>query len=311
MPSFDTIYWDTNGSNGGLVGGSGTWSTSVANWNQNSDGSGDNIVWPNGVLKEADFSSGGGTITLGTNITTGQIYTTDTCTFTGSYVLTIGYGLLGSSQYIFKVPVSSSEDTTYGFQAINPSSLTFEKGLECNSFNFGGSVVITQSLNTTSNSITHQISDSLILNCTSSVAGNFTINSGGSLTVTANNTASFNSLFDTYTNDITSNGLLNLNSSVQISGVPTFKGTGTTAIYSDITGDYDLIKAGTGTVFLSGSKNSLNSRDIKINEGIFKIKPDTTFNSSNFICSGTLNLIGNTSIFGNVTFATGTLRLGI
>jgi autotransporter-associated beta strand protein len=304
-----SFYWDTNGSGNGIDGGNGSWSTSVANWNVNQDGAGDNTVWINGDSSEANFTQGGGgVLTVTGTITAGLIV--------GGSVTLIGTGKLfiksvSNCNLVSDIPITSSSDTIFGFQSLINSSLSFNKGFTCNAFSLGVPTIISGTLENTSTTIGNSISDSLTLNCTANITGTTLIESGGSLIITSNNTASFNSLFDTYANDITSNGLLNLNDSVQISGVPTFKGTGTTAIYSDITGDYNLIKAGSGTLFLSGSKNSLNTRDIKVNEGTFKVKPDTTFNSSNFICSGTLNFIGNANIFGNVTFATGTLRLGI
>lgn len=313
MPALSPRYWNPqqvtgsafNPSNSGQ-GGNGNWNTTSILWSTNGDGTG-GTAWTNSTDLSADIGSA--VMTLQTDITTGDIVSSN-ITLTGSYSMTIGYGLSNVTM-LADVPVTSTTDTTYGFQAITNVNLNFKKGLYCNAFNFGGPTIISSSLETTSNSITHQISDSLILNCSSTVAGDFLVNSGADLTITSNNTASFNSIFDLYSNDITSNGLLNLYGIVQLSGVPTFKGTGTTILYSNITGDYDLIKTGSGTFFLSASKSSLNTRDIKINEGTFKIKPDTIFNSSNFICSGTLNLLGNTSIIGNVTFATGTLRLGV
>src|SRR5436189_239345 len=73
-------YWDTttqHSNSGGVVGGSGTWSTSAANWSPNISGTNSTTTWKNNVDPTnqsnyaADFTAAqGGAITVvGSNVT--------------------------------------------------------------------------------------------------------------------------------------------------------------------------------------------------------------------------------------------------
>lgn len=63
-----SVYWDTDGDAAAGYGGSGTWSTSAANWNTLENGSGVLQAWVNGDA--ANFGGSGGTVTVASGIST-------------------------------------------------------------------------------------------------------------------------------------------------------------------------------------------------------------------------------------------------
>src|SRR5262249_48328410 len=77
------LYWDINGASAGL-GGTGTWNTSTANWN-NSSGTGTPLIWNNSAPDDAVFQGTAGTVTLGSSINFGRItFKADGYTVTGN-----------------------------------------------------------------------------------------------------------------------------------------------------------------------------------------------------------------------------------
>lgn len=312
MPTLSTRYWNPqqvtgsafNPSNSGQ-GGNGNWNTTGILWSTNGDGTG-GTAWTNSTDLSADIGSA--IMTLQTNITTGDIVSSN-ITLTGSYAMTIGYGLSNVTM-VADVPVTSSTDTTYGFQCLVNSNLNFKKGFYCNAFHFGVPVIISGSLQTTSTTIFSYIDDSLILNCNADVSGDVSVQNGGSLTISSNKTASFNGLFYTYEN-ITCNGLLELNTGMSIFDNISLSGNGNYNINGDFGGNYNLTKTGDGILFISGTRSDANLKDIIISNGTLKTNSNKTYSNTNFICSGTLSCMGNLTIGGNATFHTGTLRLGV
>lgn len=305
-----TLYWDTNGSGNGLVGGNGIWSTSVANWNLNSDGSGSNVVWTNSTSNEANFQGGGGTITLGGNITADLIYgspSINNVTLNGVY--SINLSSVVNCNLTANVPVTSTIDTVYGFQQFF-GSLTLNNGFYCNAFRLGVTTIIGNTFTVTSTTIGNVLDTSLTLNGDSNINGVTNINSGGSLTVGSNNTSSFNNKIYTY-GDITSNGLLQLNDGLYVYQPLTLGGSGVCNINGNLDTIYNLTKTGTGTIFLSGSITDFAYKTITVSQGTFKTNSDANYSNTDIICSGTLSCMGNFTVSGNLLFATGTIRLGI
>lgn len=319
MPTFINKYWDTNTapvSGQGtpenpyiyaLEGGSDTWSTSAVKWTQNGDGSPPHNAWVNGTEYVADFSSGGGTITLGTNITTGQIYTTDTCTFVGGYILTVGSALGGNGNYNFFVPVTSSTDEIYGLQAFAAQNIIFYSGLHCNAYRFSSTTTIYNHFETFSNTVANNIDGILILNTDANINNATTLSSNGSLTISNSYTASFNN-FLAINNNILCNGLLVFNGdTLQIQSPNVFfSGSGDYNINGHMYFYYGLTKSGTGTLFISGN---VDGSSLTVSEGILKTNIDITM-TNDIVCSGTLHCSGNLTVGGNVSFSNGILRLG-
>lgn len=96
-----TLYWDTdNASN--LQSGDGTWSTTVANWSTNSNGTGTRVPWTDGadaVFPSATTSTS--TITVGGNVNVHSV------TFTGT-----GYAVTGGTLTLGTSSVTVGADTT-------------------------------------------------------------------------------------------------------------------------------------------------------------------------------------------------------
>ncbi len=68
-----TLYWDSAGSLGTALGGTGNWDLVTSNWfNGTSD-----IAWTNSNSDDAVFTGANGTITLTTNISVGDLYFTN------------------------------------------------------------------------------------------------------------------------------------------------------------------------------------------------------------------------------------------
>jgi hypothetical protein len=312
MPSLSPRYWNPqqvtgaafNPSNSGQ-GGDGNWDTTSVLWSTNGDGTG-GTAWSNSTDLSADI--GTATLTLQTDITTGDIVSSN-ITLTGSYTLNIGYSVSNVTM-VANIPVTSSADTVYGFQALVNNNLTFKKGFYCNGFTLDNPVIISGTFDATSSAITNYIRDSLTLNANSTIAGPTTIQLGGTLLVTSNNTASFNNTFSS-DNTVTSNGLTNFNNTFSLDADMTFNGSGRTNINSNLGGNYNIIKSGSGILFLSGSRTNFSTKNINIDEGKFILNSNVNLFNNDIICSGTLNCLGNAIINGNITFATGTLRLGI
>lgn len=83
-----TLYWDGDGS-GTVAGGSGTWSTSHARWSTTSNGT-TYQVWANGT-NTANFSGATSySVTLGSDITAGQITGRSITINPNGYTLTLG-----------------------------------------------------------------------------------------------------------------------------------------------------------------------------------------------------------------------------
>jgi fibronectin-binding autotransporter adhesin len=68
-----TYTWNATGGVPGL-GGSGTWDTVTANWNDQTDGSGNQVVWPNTTSTNAAFNSATSyTVTLSSALNAGNV----------------------------------------------------------------------------------------------------------------------------------------------------------------------------------------------------------------------------------------------
>jgi autotransporter-associated beta strand protein len=66
------LYWDDDDTTGDADGGTGTWNTSLTNWDDAAT-SGTDATWDNGNFDTAIFGGTAGTVTLGTGITVGGL----------------------------------------------------------------------------------------------------------------------------------------------------------------------------------------------------------------------------------------------
>lgn len=107
-----TLYWDTSDTSG-LQGGSGTWSTTVVNWNPSSAGSDPRVVWNNGDT--ARFAAGSGTITLGSPVTVEGMFWSSS---SGSYTYDGD-----STNYVTWTGIGGN-NTTNRFRVENNANLT-------------------------------------------------------------------------------------------------------------------------------------------------------------------------------------------
>ncbi|MCX6880090.1 MAG: autotransporter-associated beta strand repeat-containing protein, partial [Verrucomicrobia bacterium] len=103
-----SLYWDggtahiAGNGNGASQGGSGTWDTTIQNWDLGTDYP--HVAWYNPNNDTAVFGGTTGTITLGTNITAGGL------TFTAAYTLTGGsvtFGAPGTISNAANVTIAS------------------------------------------------------------------------------------------------------------------------------------------------------------------------------------------------------------
>ena len=118
-----TRFWD--GTNADIVANgdatatnaSGTWSTSIANWDQGNGLA--HVVWNNAANDTAEFSGGTNTITLGSNVTVGRINQKG-----GGSGITIGEGsgpftiTLGAATTIFNVAASATVGRVMNVNAV-------------------------------------------------------------------------------------------------------------------------------------------------------------------------------------------------
>ena len=119
-----TLFWDGGTTNiagngdGAATGGSGTWSTSIQNWDA---GASPHVAWTNANNNTAEFNTATGTITLGSNVTVGRI---NAKTGASGNTITEGAGAfaitLGSATTIF----SNAANTTTGRTLIVNAQVT-------------------------------------------------------------------------------------------------------------------------------------------------------------------------------------------
>ncbi|MDO6514573.1 autotransporter domain-containing protein [Neptuniibacter sp. 2_MG-2023] len=132
-----TVYWDgtdTSSGNGAPIGGTGTWNTTTTNWTNDAAGT-SNQAWVAG--DNANFGGTGGTVTLGTAQTVGDI------TFSSD-----GYRI--SSQAIFFAnPVNSYTVTNIGDTATISAIVGFSGGTSPNALTKlgDGKLILTGSKN--------------------------------------------------------------------------------------------------------------------------------------------------------------------
>jgi fibronectin-binding autotransporter adhesin len=159
-------YWDVNGGAVGS-GGTGTWNTSSAYWNDSSDGvAGPFHAWNNAALDNAIFAGSAGTVTLGGPVTANAM------TFgTTGYTLTGGtLTLAGAAPGIL---VTNTSDT-----ATIDSAIAGSAGLT----KAGGGTLVLGGANTFSGGI-NVGAGTLTLNGTSSFTGDVNVANGATLAV--------------------------------------------------------------------------------------------------------------------------------
>ncbi|HVV72764.1 MAG TPA: fibronectin type III domain-containing protein, partial [Verrucomicrobiae bacterium] len=112
---FSALYWDVS-SAPGLQAGSGTWSTSAANWNTAADGSGSQVAWTAG--SDAVFSANGtSTVTLSGTLSANSITVSGT-----------GYTLSGGTLNLASTSSVSTDLTLSSTTVNNSGTFTWSGG---------------------------------------------------------------------------------------------------------------------------------------------------------------------------------------
>jgi autotransporter-associated beta strand protein len=310
-----TRFWDgtdanigTNG-DGAATNASGTWSTSIANWDQGAGLA--HVVWNNAANDTAEFSGGTNAITLGSNVTVGRINQKG-----GGSGITIGEGsgpftiTLGSATTIFNVAASTTVGRIMNLNAVVTGSNNLS--IQGPTTTAGGSVSLNR-VNTFTGTLA-------VTDTTLQVGAAGQLNSGTYSRTISLTDANFNyssSADQTLSGVISGNGNLTKNTSA----ASTLTLSGLNSLSGNITVSAGILVAG---VAGSGGNSALgsvsNSRTITVNTGgTLRFDVGNVFNN-NFASAATslpaLNIAGGTltnggmatnSALGNITLAGGTL----
>jgi fibronectin-binding autotransporter adhesin len=301
------LFWDggtTGGTgDGASAGGTGTWSTAVQNWDAGNGIA--RVVWTNG--NDAVFGGSGGTVTLGTAISAGNIaisnnnYTLDTAggagltlangiTTSGSFFHQIsgagGLALSGSTQTFditgalnISTAVSGSATITKtgaGFLSLSNSGNSFTGKLVVNQGSFG---IGSGSASTLGSPAAFQ-ADSITLNGGTLVNGNFynsggNFNNGGIFTLNANRGITLGSSGGTIQVGWNGAGRLNVAGAITGTGSLTKSDSGDLSLYgSNNYAGGTFITAGAlsvgelvGNSSNEGSNNSLGTAAVNVSSG--------------------------------------------
>jgi len=282
-----TRYWDINGSTAGAGGSgtpSGTWSTSVANWNPNSDGTGVVANWSSN--NNAQFSAGVDainpyTVTVSGTISVNTIRLDEgaTVTFTGG---TLNFtGAAGTNSFLTGI------QTGVPTSAVINSVVTGANGFRI-ARNLGLNNVV--SISNTGNNWSGPTTVGLDTTLKSLAAG--VIPNGSAVTVSSGGTLDLNNFNETVAT-VSSTGSVKLGSATLTLAAPAGESFG-----GVISGTGNVVKSGSGDWTITAVNTY--SGNTTLNAGTVHIDGDATFGTS----AGTLNLAGgniNTTANRSVT----------
>lgn len=319
------LYWDGNDLTANADGGSGTWDTTTANWDDAAT-AGNPATWNNASNSTAIFGGTAGTVTLGTHITAMNLtfnttgYTvsgvsgTSDLTFAGSTrridtaagvsaeisarivggsgnsFIKIGTGTLtlsgNNSTFTGEVSIGASGGTNAGITIAAHNSAFGTGQLTLNQASSGGNTVLR------SNGSTRTLGNAV------SQAGNFTLGGAGTGDLIFTNTLALGSGGKTLTVD---------SITVDFQGNITRNSTGN--LYA---------KSGSGTLIISGNASGFggtsagNAATLAVSEGTAMINGtlgNTTHNTGRVSVSSGATLGGTGTITGTLT-ASGTVAPG-
>jgi len=306
-PALATTYtWDivpgtVGPGNGTITDGSGTWDLTNGNWT--SDGGANNVVWPNNTTDVANFNGAvGGTITLGTSLSAGQLAfggaNAYTLVGTGSPTLTLGTSGISDNGPALTFANSLGLSLS-GNQAWTNNNTVAANVLTVNSVVSGtGNLTITGNGNTTLSGINTYVGSTVIqggagsttVTPTIMISGTHTTDSGNSFSVLGRLTST-NSNFVTVNLSGTETinggghffmqggsasvgrGVLNLTGTLNLNGTGTGGGNGAGANAIGFNGGTSILNI--GTLSTAGTVNVTN--------GDFRIGDSTSSSTIGFV----------------------------
>lgn len=322
-----TLYWDADATSGASLGGTGNWDTATALWY---NGTAD-LVWNNANNDDAVFTGTGGTVTLTTGITAGDLYFTNV---TGSVIitnatgatLTLGNGVVdtGGGDDIIGAALAGSQTLTKngaGTLELNGANSGFSGAVNANdgAIEVENTGALGSGLVTVTNDASVEFTSGGTIANAFDLSGNGVNNTGALLNIA--NSPVINGVVTMESTNIvigSDSGILDLEGGVTVpSGVNanvTFTGPSFRVSY---TATAKVVHLGTGSITINGGGLNIESTSITfsnmvINNGTYAFgtkdagfgTAPSTFSPSNIVlnggvlqCSHTLTVNGNRGIF--------------